>query len=406
MGKQREEGSSHEFAIGHGRVKRISHKGQQDSNDVTAGDASKVKTEDSTPENVSVAATKIAENEANAGESGIGANEGLAPNYPAESKEGAENGAPETPGLHTAADAQRASISPSTPGATSPQGRPSEEGSNGVTGTQPAGESVTEAGTEPGQEQQSVSSGKAELTPMDAASSEEQLSDEMAQLSSGAPSSSILKANGGILPDSLAEEVASRAFPQAEGVSCEAFHALAAEAVWAGFNGSNRVEKPPHFVWAPRGGDRWGTAAFFAETIGRREEEVVLGLPRTVSTPLLERGDLEGGRMGGDRKNNRPRSGRAAWHAAMRKLRMAAVSSRRGFLKEATNVAAQEVNLTCSSEVCFMNQSVQHCVRVYSGKYVLEAQRGDQNHFIYRAPVTETRGFGCGYLPTAMRQET
>lgn len=348
VGKQREEGNSHEFSIGRGPVKQISDNGQE-SNDVAANNAFKVEVKDNTPGNVSVAAMKIAENDANVEESGNRVNEGRAADYLAVDKQGAENGAPGAPGLHTAVDAQRASISSPKPGETSPQVPPSEEGSNGGTGTQPAGESVTEADSKTGQEQQSVSSGNSELTSMSAASSGEQLSDGMGGMGDGAPSSSISKANGGILPASLAEEVANRAFPLAAGVSCEAFHALAAEAVWAGFIGSDRVEKPPQLVWASRGGDRWGTAAFFAETIGHREEEVVLGLPQTVGSPLLGRSDSVGSRRGSGRNRNRPQSGRAARHAATRKVRLAAVSSRRGFLKEAANAAAQEVNLTCSN---------------------------------------------------------
>ena len=142
------------------------------------------------------------------------------------------------------------------------------------------------------------------------------------------------------------------------GVSCVAFHALAAEAVWAGLNGSDRVDKPPETVWDPRGGDRWGTAAFFAEQIGEREEEAAPGLPR--HTKMLEfqvdgnvgDGDADGGgdrrRVGGGGDggggcSDHPLAGSSARHAAARALCMAAVSSRRGFLKQAADEAAIEV---------------------------------------------------------------
>lgn len=141
------------------------------------------------------------------------------------------------------------------------------------------------------------------------------------------------------LPDSLAQEIGARAFPLAsDGISCAAFHALAAEAVWTGFNDSDHVEKPPESVWDPRGGDRWGTAAFFADCLGQREEEAVPGVPQTKVLQLdQDCGDGSGGGGG------HPCSGSSARHAAARLMCLAAVSSRRGFLKQAAETAAKEV---------------------------------------------------------------
>lgn len=133
------------------------------------------------------------------------------------------------------------------------------------------------------------------------------------------------------------------------GVSCAAFHALAAEAVWAGLNGSDRVEKPPETVWDPRGGDRWGTAAFFAEQIGEREEEAAPGLPRKTKLLKLQiDGNVGDGdsNVGGGCSSEHPLSGSSARHATARTLCMAAVSSRRGFLKQAAEEAAKEVRTT------------------------------------------------------------
>ncbi|CAM9330763.1 unnamed protein product, partial [Ectocarpus sp. 4 AP-2014] len=165
------------------------------------------------------------------------------------------------------------------------------------------------------------------------------------------------------LPYTLAQEIGDRAFPLARaseeqeggsngGVSCTAFHAMAAEAVWAGLNGSNLVEKPPQSVWGPRGGDRWGTAAFFAEQIGKREEEVAPGLPRRTKTRIPQvdhdNGDGSGGGSDGgggsvgDCSGEYPLSGSSSRHAATRALCMGAVSSRRGFLLQAAEAAAQE----------------------------------------------------------------
>ncbi|CAM9385522.1 unnamed protein product, partial [Ectocarpus sp. 12 AP-2014] len=165
------------------------------------------------------------------------------------------------------------------------------------------------------------------------------------------------------LPDTLAQEIGDRAFPLARaseeqeggnngGVSCAAFHAMAAEAVWAGLNGSNLVEKPPQRVWGPRGGDRWGTAAFFADQIGKREEEVAPGLPRRKKTRIPQvdhdNGDGSGGGSDGgggsvgDCSGEHPLSGSSSRHAAARALCMGAVSSRRGFLRQAAEAAAQE----------------------------------------------------------------
>ncbi|CAB1117154.1 unnamed protein product [Ectocarpus sp. CCAP 1310/34] len=165
------------------------------------------------------------------------------------------------------------------------------------------------------------------------------------------------------LPDTLAQEIGDRAFPLARaseeqeggsngGVPCAAFHAMAAEAVWAGLNGSNLVEKPPQSVWGPRGGDRWGTAAFFAEQIGKREEEVAPGLPRRTKTRIPQvdhdNGDGSGGGSDGgggsvgDCSGEYPLSGSSSRHAAAQALCMGAVSSRRGFLRQAAEAAAQE----------------------------------------------------------------
>lgn len=147
-----------------------------------------------------------------------------------------------------------------------------------------------------------------------------------------------------VLPDSLVHAIRERAFPLAnEGVTCEAFHALAAEAIWAGFNGSERVQKPPESVWEARGGDRWGAAAFFAERLGEREEEAVPGLP--MSTILTTGNHLEDS---SDDLGERPLSGSSARHAMAREVRLASASSRRGFLKQANDTAAQEVTVTFS----------------------------------------------------------
>lgn len=139
------------------------------------------------------------------------------------------------------------------------------------------------------------------------------------------------------LPDSVAQNISLRAFPLSEeSISCAAFHALAAEAVWAGLNGSDRVEKPSKAVWDARGGDRWGTAAFFAESLGKREEEALPGFPHTEMLHVGQAGNE--GSSGGH-----PLSGSAARHAATWTVSLAAMSSRRGFLKKAAEVAAQEV---------------------------------------------------------------
>lgn len=141
------------------------------------------------------------------------------------------------------------------------------------------------------------------------------------------------RAAAGILPDSVVQEIAAHAFPLAEGVSCAAFHCLAAEAVWAGFNGSDRVEKPPGPVWATRGGDRWGTAAFFAERITEREDEAIVSLPQSAAILLESSAGF----------STTPLSRSSLTHAAARGVRLAAVSSRRGFLKQAMDMAAEEV---------------------------------------------------------------
>lgn len=142
------------------------------------------------------------------------------------------------------------------------------------------------------------------------------------------------------LPSPLAQEIGNRAFPLAEeGTSCAAFHALAAEAVWAGFTGSDRVERPPESVWDPRGGDRWGTAAFFADRLGERESEAVPGLPQCELLKLDQKGGVivDG--------NQYPTCSGSMRHTAARAIRFAAVSSRRGFLKHAAETAAKEVRL-------------------------------------------------------------
>lgn len=142
-----------------------------------------------------------------------------------------------------------------------------------------------------------------------------------------------------ILPDSLVDEINARAFPVADGILCEAFHALAAEAVLAGLRGSKRVQKPPESVWRARGGDRWGVAAFFAERIndrGDRGEDVVACPPS--SAPRL-------GDNGSDGPDNAPLSGPSARHASARRQRLAAMSSRREFLKQANDAATEEVLL-------------------------------------------------------------
>lgn len=150
------------------------------------------------------------------------------------------------------------------------------------------------------------------------------------------------KRNLKTLPDSLVQEIRERAFPLAEeGVSCAAFHALAAEALWAGFNGSCGVEKPPKSVWSPRGGDRWSTAAFFAYRVGEREEEASPGLPQM----KMLRFDIddEGRRKSYNSGGGHPIAGNSARHAAAHTVCMAALSSRRGFLHKAAKVAAEEV---------------------------------------------------------------
>lgn len=139
------------------------------------------------------------------------------------------------------------------------------------------------------------------------------------------------------LPNSVVENISSRAFPFfEEGISCAAFHALAAEAVWAGLSGSDRVEKPPEAVWDARGGDRWGTAAFFADNVGKREEEAAPGLPHPEMLQVDQA--VNEGSGGGH-----PLSGSAARHASAWVVSLAAMSSRRGFLKQAAEAASQEV---------------------------------------------------------------
>lgn len=149
--------------------------------------------------------------------------------------------------------------------------------------------------------------------------------------------SELLRRDPRSLPDSVAQNICLRAFPLSEeSISCAAFHALAAEAVWAGLNGSDRVEKPSEAVWDARGGDRWGTAAFFADSLGKRQEEALPGLPLTEMLHVDQTGN-EGSSSG------HPLSGSAARHAATWAVSLAAMSSRRGFLKKAAEVAAQEV---------------------------------------------------------------
>lgn len=175
------------------------------------------------------------------------------------------------------------------------------------------------------------------------AEQEEALNDDVHVLPSPLPTASgnattCKRPKPTVIPDSIAEEVGERAFPRAEeGIACEAFFSLAAEAVWAGFNGSGRVEKPSRAVWDPRGGDRWGTAAFFADRLGEREEEAIPGLP-TINILTPSKGKEDGG--GGGRH---PLSESSARHARARTVVLASVSSRRGFLKQAIDTAAKEV---------------------------------------------------------------
>lgn len=147
-----------------------------------------------------------------------------------------------------------------------------------------------------------------------------------------------------VLPDSLIHAIRERAFPLAnERVTCEAFHALTAEAIWAGFNGSEWLQKPPESVWEARGGDRWGTAAFFAERLGEREEEAVPGLPMSMILTTGNHKEDSSDDLGG-----RPLSCSSARHAMAREVRLASASSRRGFLKQANDAAAREVKFISS----------------------------------------------------------
>ena len=145
----------------------------------------------------------------------------------------------------------------------------------------------------------------------------------------------------GVLPVALAESIGQRAFPLAEGgISCEAFHALAAEAVWAGLNGSECVQKPPESVWKTRGGDRWGTAAFFAVCLGNPQDEAVPGLP-SATIPLAKNNveDI------GDDDCQHPLSGSSARHARAYARHLSSMSSKRAFLKQANDAATKEVNI-------------------------------------------------------------
>lgn len=222
-----------------------------------------------------------------------------------------------------------------------------EESSAGQ-GTQAAGEAATEAGHQSDRnqeaaennnnaEQQMLGDQKDNLHPRQPETTDKRsraaaAASATAVVDRGAPNE---KRN---LPNSLELEVGNRAFPfPDEGIACPAFHALAAEAVWAGLSGSVRVEKPPESVWDPRGGDRWGTAAFFAERLGEREEEVTPGLPQM----KVLQANREGG--GGGSGGGHPLSGGSARHAAARVVCLAAVSSRRGFLQQATDTAVEEV---------------------------------------------------------------
>ena len=203
-------------------------------------------------------------------------------------------------------------------------------------GTQAAGEAATEAGNQSDRHQEAAKNNNAE----------KQLDDQKDNVHPRHPEKTDTRAaavdcdvsNRRRLPDSLELEVGNRAFPFAnERVVCPAFHALAAEAVWTGLSDSGRVEKPLESVWDPRGGDRWGTAAFFAETLGEREEEAVPGLPQTKVLQVNREG-------GGDRGGcGHPLAGTSARHAAARVVCLAAVSSRRGFLQQASDTAVEEV---------------------------------------------------------------
>lgn len=213
-------------------------------------------------------------------------------------------------------------------------------------GTQAAGEAATEAGHQSDRhkeaaennnntEQQTVGDQKDILHPRQPETTEKRSHAAAAAAAVTAVVTRDPPNEKRSLPDSLELEVGNRAFPfPDEGIACPAFHALAAEAVWAGLSGSDRVEKPPESVWDPRGGDRWGTAAFFAERLGEREEEVTPGLPQ-MKVLQVNRGGGSGG--------GHPLSGSSARHAAARVVCLAAVSSRRGFLQQATEMAVEEV---------------------------------------------------------------
>ena len=225
-----------------------------------------------------------------------------------------------------------------------------KEESNAQQGTQAAGEAATEAGRQSGRHQEAAKNIDAEqqqqqqqqqLLLDDRKNSFHPRHSEKRDKRARAAAAAMIDRdapNRRSLPDSLELEVGNRAFPSSqEGIACLAFHALAAEAVWAGLNGSGRVEKPPESVWDPRGGDRWATAAFFAETLGERGEDVGPGLPQMEVFQVNKEGGSGGCGSG------HPLSGSSARHAAARVMYLAAVSSRRGFLQQATDTAAKEV---------------------------------------------------------------
>lgn len=319
IAKKREEEDDHNFAVGHGQVEGTLFNEQGPNSAAGSLGVNGEEWEHDKDTVARVSPTKWNSGEINPNEE---QNEKPTIEHPAANDQSVDDSTPEPP----------AASLPKTTTVTM------EEELNGKSGTQPAGEAATETGTklqaEPAPDTESSAMSVVALT------------EQLDGLADTFPS--ISKATNGILPDSLAQEIASRALPLAEGVTCEAFHALAAEAVWAGFNGTNRVKKPQESVWDCRGGDRWGTAAFFAERIVEREDEAVPGLPRTAAALLVQSDGASGGSG-----HKHPLSGRAARHAAARGVRLAAVSSRRGFLNQATDVAAQEVHTSvCSGRVC------------------------------------------------------
>lgn len=330
----------------------------------------------------------------------------------AEKKESATNAASVSTVSRRSGDSTAAGIPP-TPSPPEEEGEVQRVEQNT---TQAAGEAATEEVS--GGDRGGDRSTRAGTTKADSTDAEEQsqLSTSQAK-KEHTPTPNLLGGSGGvrvkvrqsnlskILPDSLAQEIGDRAFPLAltkeqhdnddeeteetkekgaeegagegeekekeergngssrGGVVFAAFHALAAEAVWAGLNGSGRVEIPPLRVWDSRGGDRWGTAAFFAEQIGEREEEAAPGVPQQAKMLMRQAhstSDDDVGGVGGSCSGEHPLSGSSARHATARAVCMAAVSSRRGFLKQASEEAAKEVCIL--EEVELVGQLFSICV--------------------------------------------